>query len=49
LMDEIYHTVFKYRGTITAEHGVGRLRTNYLKKEWGGKDFRIHAGGKGYL
>ncbi|MEA1936044.1 MAG: FAD-binding oxidoreductase, partial [Thermodesulfobacteriota bacterium] len=39
LMDEIYETVFKYRGTITAEHGVGRLRTNYLKKEWGEKIF----------
>jgi FAD/FMN-containing dehydrogenase len=35
LMDEIYETAFKYRGTITAEHGVGRLRAGYLEKEWG--------------
>lgn len=39
LMDEVYETVFKYRGTITAEHGIGRVRTNYLEKEWGEKIF----------
>jgi len=39
LMNEVYETVFKYRGTITAEHGIGRIRTNYLKKEWGAKIF----------
>ncbi len=33
--DEVYATVFKYDGTITAEHGMGRLRTPYLAQEWG--------------
>jgi FAD/FMN-containing dehydrogenase len=27
--------VLGYEGTITAEHGMGRLRTPYLKREWG--------------
>ncbi len=39
LMDEVYETVFKYQGTITAEHGIGRIRNNYLEKEWGKKVF----------
>ncbi len=33
--DEVYETVFRYDGTITAEHGMGRLRTAYLEGEWG--------------
>jgi glycolate oxidase len=33
--DEVYETVFRYDGTITAEHGMGRLRTPYLAREWG--------------
>jgi glycolate oxidase len=33
--DDIYEVVFRYDGTITAEHGMGRLRTPYLKGEWG--------------
>jgi FAD/FMN-containing dehydrogenase len=35
LADEVYETVFRYDGTITAEHGMGRLRTSYLAGEWG--------------
>jgi len=27
--------VFRYDGTITAEHGMGRLCTPYLAREWG--------------
>lgn len=34
--DEVYEAVFRYDGTITAEHGMGRLRTRYLAREWGG-------------
>lgn len=34
--DEVYEAVFKYDGTITAEHGMGRLRAPYLEAEWGG-------------
>ena len=33
--DEVYAAVLRYDGTITAEHGMGRLRTPYLVKEWG--------------
>lgn len=33
--DDVYEVVFRYDGTITAEHGMGRLRTAYLEREWG--------------
>lgn len=33
--DRVYEVVFKYGGTIAAEHGMGRLRTPYLEREWG--------------
>lgn len=33
--DRVYGTVFRYDGTITAEHGMGRLRAPYLVCEWG--------------
>jgi FAD/FMN-containing dehydrogenase len=32
--DDVYEAVFRYDGTITAEHGMGRLRTPYLAQEW---------------
>jgi glycolate oxidase len=35
LADEVYEAVFRHGGTITAEHGMGRLRAPYLKREWG--------------
>ena len=35
LVDEVYDLLFKYRGTITSEHGMGRNRTMYLEKEYG--------------
>ncbi len=33
--DEVYRAVLRYDGTITAEHGMGRLRVPYLEWEWG--------------
>lgn len=33
--DRVYGAVLGYDGTITAEHGMGRLRTRYLPLEWG--------------
>ena len=33
--DEVCELVFRYDGTITAEHGMGRLRAPYLAREWG--------------
>jgi FAD/FMN-containing dehydrogenase len=35
LADDVYGVVFRYGGTITAEHGMGRLRAPYLEREWG--------------
>jgi len=35
LVDEVYELLFKYNGTITSEHGMGRNRTMYLEAEWG--------------
>ncbi len=35
LADDVYEVVFRHNGTMTAEHGMGRLRAPYLKREWG--------------
>jgi FAD/FMN-containing dehydrogenase len=35
LADEVYEAVFRHNGTVTAEHGMGRLRAPYLRREWG--------------
>ncbi len=35
LVDDVYEAVFHHGGTITAEHGMGRLRAPYLRREWG--------------
>jgi len=37
IADKVYKAVFKYDGTIATEHGGGRCRSMYLKKEWGSK------------
>jgi FAD/FMN-containing dehydrogenase len=31
----VYEVVFRYGGTVSAEHGMGRLRAPYLRREWG--------------
>ncbi|ABA89680.1 FAD/FMN-dependent dehydrogenase [Syntrophotalea carbinolica DSM 2380] len=33
--EAVYEVVFRYGGTISAEHGMGRLRAPYLQREWG--------------
>ncbi len=33
--DEVYTLVTELEGTITAEHGMGRLRSPFLELEWG--------------
>ena len=33
--DDVYAAAFRYDGTITAEHGMGRVRAPYLEQEWG--------------
>lgn len=35
LADEVYGAVLRHGGTVTAEHGMGRLRAPYLEREWG--------------
>jgi glycolate oxidase len=35
LADDIYEAVFRHHGTVTSEHGMGRLRAPYLRREWG--------------
>lgn len=35
LADEVYESVLRHGGTVTAEHGMGRLRAPYLEREWG--------------
>lgn len=35
LADEVYGAVLRHGGTVTAEHGMGRLRAPYLAREWG--------------
>jgi glycolate oxidase len=35
IADDVYEVVFRHNGTVTAEHGMGRLRAPYLKQEWG--------------
>ncbi len=37
----IYEIVFKYNGTITAEHGMGRIRAPFLQQEWGEKVYGL--------
>ncbi|MFW6164356.1 MAG: FAD-binding oxidoreductase [Planctomycetota bacterium] len=37
--EEVYAAVFRYGGTITAEHGMGPLRAPYLAREWGDRLF----------
>lgn len=41
LMDEVFNLVFKYRGSITAEHNDGLIRSPYLEKMFGGKIYKI--------
>jgi FAD/FMN-containing dehydrogenase len=35
IADAVYEVVFRYGGTTSAEHGMGRLRAPYLQREWG--------------
>ena len=35
LSDEVYGLVLQYKGTITAEHNDGLVRTPYLEKMYG--------------
>lgn len=35
--DEVYTLVTRLGGTITAEHGMGRLRAPFLEREWGSR------------
>lgn len=41
LADEVYDLVLKYKGSITAEHNDGLIRTPYLKKMYGEKVYDL--------
>lgn len=41
LADEVYGTVFQYHGTVSGEHGTGRLKAPYLQQEWGEKLYNV--------
>lgn len=41
LADEVYDLVLKYKGSITAEHNDGLIRTPYLKKMYGEKVYEL--------
>jgi len=40
IADRVYKATFKYNGTTATEHGGGRCRNMYLKKEWGSKIYK---------
>ncbi len=46
LVDDVYDLLFKYGGTITSEHGMGRNRTMYLEKEYGSTIYNYMKGVK---
>jgi FAD/FMN-containing dehydrogenase len=39
LADKSFKTAFKYRGSVSGEHGSGRNRAPYLREEWGDSIF----------
>ncbi|MBS3902973.1 MAG: FAD-binding oxidoreductase [Anaplasmataceae bacterium] len=41
LSDEVYDLVLQYKGSITAEHNDGLIRTPYLKKMYGAKIYKL--------
>ncbi len=43
ISDEVYDLVLKYKGSITAEHNDGLIRTPYLEKMYGEKIVRLFA------
>ncbi|MGC9603489.1 MAG: FAD-binding oxidoreductase [Minisyncoccia bacterium] len=43
ITEEVYQLVFKYGGSITAEHNDGLIRTPYLEEMYGGKIVSLFA------
>jgi len=43
LSDEVYNLVLEYKGTITAEHNDGLIRTPYLEKMYGAEVTKLFA------
>lgn len=41
LADEVYRLVFKYRGSMTAEHNDGLIRSPYLKQMYGEEIYKL--------
>ena len=41
IADEYFEEVIKMRGTITGEHGDGIARSEFVKKQYGDKNYQI--------
>lgn len=41
IMDQVYDLILKYKGTITAEHNDGLIRSRYLPKMYGEEVYRL--------
>lgn len=46
---EYFHEILKMRGTITAEHGDGLARSEFIKKQYGEKNYKIFKKIKNYF
>ena len=49
ISEEVYQFVFKYHGSITAEHNDGLIRTPYLEEMYGPKIEELFIETKRYL
>ncbi|MFB5635993.1 MAG: FAD-binding oxidoreductase [Nitrosopumilus sp.] len=49
IANEYFDEILKLRGTITAEHGDGLARSEYIKKQYGAKNYEIFKKIKKYF
>ena len=41
IAEEYFHEIIKLKGTITAEHGDGLARSEFIRKQYGAKNYQI--------
>ena len=41
IMDQVYDLILKYKGTITAEHNDGLIRSRFLPRMYGEEVYRL--------
>ena len=49
IANEYFDEILKLGGTITAEHGDGLARSEYVKKQYGAKNYQVFKNIKKYL